>query len=566
MQKNLVRIGAFTVSAMMMASMFAAPVFAAGEEVTDITAVGGLMVAGTGDGSSASVASHTYNVYQVMKKQAIGKDADNKDIYQYKLTPAFEGFTSDNFAIDAQNGAITTKAITFEGTEYPAGTKLNSDQNSDGNANVNHTLASLLARELQMYAVSKNIAPTASLQGGKNTEVVQGWYLVFEAKNESDAAEGAVNDGLIATKPVLLNVGTGDNSVTVKDAKVELDKTIENGHANKEQGDYSIGDKVQYQIATNFPIYANNVDPTSVTFKIEDTQSAGLTVAKSDIKVLVDGTDVTANEGDSTFSISQDGQKFTVDFKGAYVLNKDNEGKSVVVTYEATVNDKAKVDTTVGNGNDNKAVLTFTSNPGVVNENDTLEDECEVFSYAIDFHKLDGAHGTLLSGAKFNLKKGDDTISLIKDTEKSSDSLEVYRPALAGETGITEFETAGKEIRFYGFDAGAYSLVETAAPAGYSKLADPLTFTITATEAEDALTGSATVEGNSLIHMENTTITATDNGGDTTVDMKVNNYQGVSLPSTGAMTSLYIMGAGAAVVLGGGAIVFARRKKDEDED
>ena len=93
-----------------------------------------------------------------------------------------------------------------------------------------------------------------------------------------------------------------------------------------------------------------------------------------------------------------------------------------------------------------------------------------------------------------------------------------------------------------------------------------MTFTITATEANDALTGSATVEGGSLIHMENTTITATDNGGDTTVDMKVNNYQGVSLPSTGAMTSLYVMGAGAIVALGGGAFIFARRKKDEDEE
>ena len=48
-------------------------------------------------------------------------------------------------------------------------------------------------------------------------------------------------------------------------------------------------------------------------------------------------------------------------------------------------------------------------------------------------------------------------------------------------------------------------------------------------------------------------------------DLVVKNYEGVSLPATGAMTSLLVMGAGAAIV-GGGALFMARRKKEDDED
>ena len=46
----------------------------------------------------------------------------------------------------------------------------------------------------------------------------------------------------------------------------------------------------------------------------------------------------------------------------------------------------------------------------------------------------------------------------------------------------------------------------------------------------------------------------------------IKNFEGISLPETGAMTSLYVMGAGAAVVAGAGLFFGLRKKKEDDEE
>ena len=51
------------------------------------------------------------------------------------------------------------------------------------------------------------------------------------------------------------------------------------------------------------------------------------------------------------------------------------------------------------------------------------------------------------------------------------------------------------------------------------------------------------------------------------VNMVIKNYEGVTLPGTGSITSLILMGAGAAVAIGGGLFFGLKKKKDdEDED
>ena len=136
-----------------------------------------------------------------------------------------------------------------------------------------------------------------------------------------------------------------------------------------------------------------------------------------------------------------------------------------------------------------------------------------------------------LSGATFTLSKdaeGSNPIALV------SEGNNVYRVAKTGETGtVTEITTdATGKFTIQGLDADTYYLTETAAPAGYNKLAGPVTIVIGA---------NGVVNGT----------TEAPQGVD---EVKVLNQSGTELPSTGGMgtTIFYVLGSVlvlAAVVL-----------------
>ena len=116
-------------------------------------------------------------------------------------------------------------------------------------------------------------------------------------------------------------------------------------------------------------------------------------------------------------------------------------------------------------------------------------------------------------------------------------------------------------------DAGIYSLEEIKAPDGYSKLGEPVVFTVEALyDGDGSLTGEAKIivkagqENMCTLDGELTGTTARS----TDANIVIQNFEGISLPETGAMTSLYVMGAGAAVLAGAG-LFFARRKKEDEE-
>lgn len=559
-QKNLVKVGALAMGAAMIGSVFSVPAFAANSDgtPTKVTETGAISI----DASSVEgtkVTGHKYNIYKVMDKYDAGSDGTNK-IYQYKLTDAFKDFTSENFAIDVNTGKITTKqAITIGGETYAAGTVV--DSSKSDTTNTNSALVSVLASELAKYAYGKQATATSE-NGATADGLEQGWYLVAESETNT-------KDGLVATKPILLNLTATGDVATMKDSRVTLDKSFApdggaEGAALVKEDNFDIGDTINYTITSVLPTYAANVDAASVKFTMTDTMSDGLTPpAASAVVVKIDKEVVT------TVTPAINGQVLTIDVPADVVLA--NQGKSIVVEYPCVLNDKALYNSTPDATNNNKVVLDFSNNPLVNKDSKQLEDKTKVYTYAVDFQKIDGAHGDLLEGAKFTLKKGDATIKLVKT---SATDVDEYRPAIGEEAGEAVFTTSKKEVRFIGLDDGTYTLTETEAPSGFSKLSGPLSFTITGTKGnEDKLTGAATVTSGSdalkLVKDDNTAsdgiITAKAENAAPEVNLQVKNYEGISLPSTGAMTSLIVTGAGAAVI-GGGLFFGLRRKKDEDED
>ena len=509
---------------------------------------------------------HTYAAVKIMDLYKVveadgsdAKDANGKPVYQYKLvlTPALAAdataFTNllagAGFTFDSKTGEIT-KA---DGTSIA----------SQAGQNENSSDAAQLAALIAQYVVTENIGGT-TVNPGTATNLASGYWVIYETSN-------AKNDGTVATKPILLDLRPTDASgnavtqraITLKDATVTLDKKVVSGETKSDEGTVAIGDTVNYEIDTNFPTYEANAATTftGAKFELKDTFSAGLDYVYTDnvtdgVTVKIDGATVT-----SGYTVTYSNRVLTITFTSATILA--NQGKSVAVTYNATVNGNAVVNKT--GGNNNKVELEYSNNPEKATDVKKLEDNVPVYTFAFDLKKLDGADDSQLGGAKFQMKNGDDVLYFTV----SGETYTLSDKNAEGATNVIE-TVSGEDITFKGLDAGTYTLTETDAPSGYAKLANVITVQVEAVTEEGALTGAAKVTVTNATAVTDTT--GDTEGGDKTtgttgvsnVNVVVRNFKGISLPETGSVTSIIVMAVGALVVLVGVAYLLRGRKKDDE--
>ena len=209
----------------------------------------------------------------------------------------------------------------------------------------------------------------------------------------------------------------------------------------------------------------------------------------------------------------------------------------IVISYTATLNENAVVGLP---GNPNESKLSY----GEINETTgkpsgtTPPSETVTYTWDLDVFKYakTGETETPLADAKFTLSKSTDGSSPIALVSEGNN---VYRVAKADETvTVTEITTddTGK-FTIQGLDADTYYLTETAAPAGYNKLAGPVTIVIGA---------NGVVNGT----------TEAPQGVD---EVKILNQSGTELPSTGGMGTTIFYVLGSVLVLG--AVVLLVTKK-----
>ncbi len=509
---------------------------------------------------------HTYAAVKIMDLYKVveadgsdAKDANGKPVYQYKLvlTPALAAdataFTNllagAGFKLDSKTGEIT-KAD---------GTAIDSQAGQNENSSDAAKLAALIAQ----YVVTENIGGT-TVNPGTATNLASGYWVIYETSN-------AKNDGTVATKPILLDLRPTDASgnavtqraITLKDAAVTLDKKVVSGETKSDEGTVAIGDTVNYEIDTNFPTYEANAATTftGAKFELKDTFSAGLDYVYTDnvtdgVTVKIDDTTVTGG-----YTVTYSERVLTITFTSATILA--NQGKSVAVTYNATVNGNAVVNKT--GGNKNKVELEYSNNPEKATDVKKLEDNVPVYTFAFDLQKLDGADDSQLGGAKFQMKNGDDVLYFTV----SGETYTLSDKNAEGATNVIE-TVSGEDITFKGLDAGTYTLTETDAPSGYAKLANVITVQVEAVTEEGALTGAAKVTVTNATAVTDTTgdtegaEKTTGTTGVSNVNVVVRNFKGISLPETGSVTSIIVMAAGALVVLVGVAYLLRGRKKDDE--
>lgn len=439
----------------------------------------------------------TYKIYRMFDVLSVDTSVDPVQI-SYKVTNEWKSFFTNNGA-----GA---EYITLSEDGYPTW-------------KAGKTAADF-AKAAKTYVASDTITATrtaTATTAGVTFTLPLGYYFV-------DSSLGAV-----------CNLTSAHETVTIheKNGVPTVDKKILEGREEKTENIAAIGDTITYRSEVKLTQGTKNI-------VYHDVMTEGLTFNLGSVKldgaVLPNG--VTVKTGNEV----TDGCTFEVVFSQAYLdtldINTapnttgigDLKEKNVILTYTATVNDKASVD----DKDTNTAHLTFGE------KGESTHSTVKTSYRAFDLIKFTTKNGdkVLLEGAEFSLYKDqacttENVIKLVQVPD--ADAGTVYRVAVGNEQGaVTKITTGTKLITIKGLDDAIYYLKEIAAPRGYNPLTAPVAVNLTNSNLK------ATVQDN--FYQDRTGV-------------QVENQAGTTLPSTGGMgtTLFYVVGgllmAAAAVLL-----------------
>lgn len=295
---------------------------------------------------------------------------------------------------------------------------------------------------------------------------------------------------------------------------VELVAKAERHTINKTSDDafVKLGQEVTFTLKTTFPTYKNEKGEILDNFKITDTPS-GVKIDRTSVEVMIGTSDVTAQ---TDITVAGD-DKMTILF-GQALLTEKNAGQLVTVTYKAVV--------TSEKGYNNEAGAE--SNTVSYNPTKTYGYTADITLIKYNDYKTD-ADKIKLKGAEFSVKKGNETLYFVKESEG------VYKLAKSDAEGATQTIKAPEgKVQIKGLDEGTYKFIETKAPSGYS-------------------INKAGVE---------VTVRGTDSKNESyTTSMKDTKLS--SLPETGGIgTTIFTVG-GCAVMILAAALYFANRRKSD---
>lgn len=417
--------------------------------------------------------------------------------------------------------------------------------------------------EIEKYVtIDGNPFETITLKPGDKENSIplpSGYYLIRDVEDSQIGKHDAYT--------TYITVVIKDYTIQPKSVIPTVDKQVwdnddgTNGEGWAETADHNINESFQFALIGTIPQNDHLKDYTNgYVVRFTDTMSAGVTFESID-KVMVNDTKVDASNYElSEISADEAGKSsWTIQMNVKNIMENvigeesfGAEGISVVVTYNAHLNENAIVHntsddgTTADNTNKNSVYMEYSNNPNTDYEDDmgkTQEDHVWVFTYEVDnIKRADSEDGSPLAGAGFTLLSGDTAVRLIKN---GTEYIVADRNAAESESVVTEMVTDSTGVfNIKGLDAGTYTLRETTTPPGYNSIED-MEITITASH-EEAATGNAAELNLTGTNMNNTII----------------NQSGAELPSTGGIgTKLFYM-FGVILVLDAGVLLVSRRRAE----
>lgn len=315
-------------------------------------------------------------------------------------------------------------------------------------------------------------------------------------------ASGTVQD------KVLTNPVNGVNTVNMKNTKnSEKTKTVDKTSA-------AIGDTLTYTLTGTI------AKPAPTEFKFTDKPGQGLTIKADTFKFYAGDAEVPATDFTVPTSDVTGGENVSFD-----VIVKDPSkyaGKTIKVTFNATINDQASVA------------------DGVVNKLDNYSTDVEAKTKFVgfDFTKVD-PDGKGIKDVTFQVKDGDTALYFVKQSDGS------YKKAASATTSdaTTDVTTdANGKLTFTGLDATkTYTVTETKR-AGVAYLDIKPSFTVSFTNGEAVLSKTVASDPWGLVN---------------TTAKTVKNVKSITqLPLTGAagttlftVVALLVAGAGVTVAV-----------------
>lgn len=454
-----------------------------------------------------------------------------------------------------------------------------------------HTAGGSLAGHDALTFPAAYTEKTAGTDGTVSMTLEPGYYLFLVATK-------AENDKIY--QPVTAFVQVKNEKVSVYAAGTEITETLNVAFKSttgpvikmqvkddsltppawKDTAAGKVGEEMDFYIQVTAPAYKGKA--TLTTLDLEDTL-AGLEYVAGSVGVYTTQDIATASAVADAVTVDA-GAYIAGNQKVTFKLNYRNVcdatgAVSVYVHYKAVVKAEAAVKDAVTSGS---AVLKYATSvePTVVKT--TAATTATVHTYAFSLAKTSDEQNAAganlpLTNAGFTLYSDNamnTPVSMIKETVGGET---YYRPALAGETGVTELladmGTGQNTLLVRGLDAATYYLKETKIPSGYyapkggfavqltgereavgetltGKLATTSSFTAT-NAIDNVLLGTASVNGTEMNRL----------------DASLKNSSTPVLPTTGGVgtvifTVVGLLCMGAALWF----LLFARRRRKDEQE
>ena len=345
-------------------------------------------------------------------------------------------------------------------------------------------------------------------------------------------------------------------SIPVINESPDVEKNVIKGDEVKTDTDYSIGDKVPYQITVTVP---KNIAKLT-TFTVSDTPNN--LKYNNDAVLTCNDAAVDAN----VYTIATEGEGvpengFKITFKPAEMT--EYAGQKIIINYTATLLSTA--DQTIA-GNRNDVSLVYGSKIGVDGKEGgqkEIHDSTFVYTFKVKVHKIADDTNEGLENVEFDLYKKDENG---KVTGADAKALGLDPNEKWTKVNEAPLKTNKEGYVEQGGPAnGEYYLVETKTASGYNLLKAPVKVTLS---IQETTTWTDTYiydeSGNMLKHTvdkKTTTFKDGDEVSDGVHTITVVNRKGFDLPTTGGFGTLLFSGIGALLVVGGVGVLMSTKKK-----
>lgn len=430
-----------------------------------------------------------------------------------------------------------------------------------------------------------------------------GYYIIDEisdVENEHAASSLCMVD--TANPLAQIKIKSDYPNVIKKIQEDDKSENITDPDGWNDIADYEIGQTVPYKYESNV---SNMNGYDTYYYAWHDVMDEALTFQSDSVEIVISGEmengDVKSyklskneytieenTEDGDTFKIAIEDIKKIVDreFDRKNDLGENIYGQSVVLKYNAVLNDKAALRTGRA-GFENDVRLEFSNNPdstGIGSTGYTPWDTVVCFTYKVNVLKTNN-YTLELEGAKFRLYSDEECENEVYLKKSENGYIVMNRDLLGGtdhvggsvpENAVEMVSAKDGTFVIYGLDQGTYYLKETEAPDGYRALLDPIEISVipTFTEERDGYVKGEGATDTTLQKLEATAKMKTFYSGllnaesqsleteveDGSINLNVVNKVGMKLPVTGTSTLLIIFVAGSGMMV---YSVLSKKKKRE---